>query len=404
MIILLAISAHTQSTRIDNVMSARTYSTEVQTPSVLPLLQTAERQFQRLDLDGTFLTLENAIAQDPYSADALVMRAKFSKLIGRQSKAQVDLEMANRINPLAANLYGYYGSEGLLQVLAIEPEDAITQLSNSQRLNYYYLEIDRKRSTGNNDETTLYLYEKVVDDLEAKLFNEAMLTVDKIIEEKPTSAIAYDLKGAILQKQGKLDEALNAFSKAVELEPDFAIAWYNFAQFEKNLGHFEKAKSYLDRAIDLQEDLTKAYFARALILKKMGQPERALRDYDKIIDLQGEKYMEAYLNRGLTKKILGDYNGALADLNHAIEEFPDNAELRQNRGNLNLLFDSPLKAIDDYTKAIELNGNYAEAYYNRAFAFFLIYDKVSGCYDLDKSIDLGYKKAIKAKKYFCTQY
>ena len=119
--------------------------------------------------------------------------------------------------------------------------------------------------------------------------------------------------------------------------------------------------------------------------------------------MKGETYMEAFLNRGLTKKMLGDYGGALVDLNQAIEEFPNNPELYKNRGNLQLLLGLHRKAIDDYTKAITIDENYAEAYYNRALAFFLIYDKISGCMDLDKSIDLGYEIATKTKTYFCTE-
>lgn len=403
LMLVFATTLFSQTRRMNNAEKGRTYTVENQTRTVQPLLQKAERQFRSSDYDGTFLTLENAVAQNPFSTEALLMRARFRKMVGMQSEAEADLRLANRINPLAANLYGYYGNSGLLKILSIEPKEAITGLSTFQKLNYYYQDLDRKIIANEQQEEELLKLQKVVEEIESNRLIQALILIDEILEQFPESAVAYDLKGVTLKKQGKFEQAVDAFSEAVKLEPNFAIAWYNVAQIERSLGHFEKAKAHLDRAIELQEDLTKAYFERAMLLKQMGDKESALDDYNSIIEMKGSAYMEAFLNRGLTKKMLGDYGGALADLNQVIDEFPNNAELHKNRGNLNLLFGLHRKAIDDYTRAIELDNNYAEAYYNRALAFFLIYDKVSGCFDLDKSLDLGYEKAMKGQVYFCTE-
>ncbi|MFT5384362.1 MAG: tetratricopeptide (TPR) repeat protein, partial [Saprospiraceae bacterium] len=117
----------------------------------------------------------------------------------------------------------------------------------------------------------------------------------------------------------------------------------------------------------------------------------------------GKTYMEAFLNRGLTKKMLGDFNGAITDLDLSIEEYPESPSLRKSRGNLYLIFGLHRKAIDDYTRSIESDPNYAEAYFNRAMAFFLLYDRISACSDLEKSAELGYKRAEEIQLYFCTE-
>jgi tetratricopeptide (TPR) repeat protein len=311
--------------------------------------------------------------------------------------------MANRINPMAANLYGYNGGGGLLKILSMQPEEAVQELSTFQKLTYYYQALDDKILDDKNKDAEIQAIGKVIEEIEADNLEGALEMVNKVLIEFPSSAITYDLKGLILKQQGKFEDAVDAFSKAVSVEPDFAIGWYNLGRIERSLNHFKSAKTYLDRSINLQSDLTKAYFERALLFKQTGEKEKALDDYNTIIKMKGDIYMEAFSNRGLTKKMLGDYGGALADLNQAIEEFPQNAELHKNRGNLNLLFGLHRKAIDDYTQAIALNDNYAEAHYNRALALFLIYDKISGCVDLDKSIDLGYEMAVKTRDYFCTE-
>lgn len=392
-----------QTRRMNNIAAGQSYTSETQNRTIQPLLVKAEQQFRALDYEGTFFTLENAVAQNPNSPEALLLRAKFKKMVGMTMEAEEDLRMANRINPLAANLYGYYGSVGLLKILSMKPEQAVQGLNTYQKLTYYYQALDNKILDDTNKDAEIQIIGKIIEEIEADRLWSALEMVNQALIEFPNSAITYDLKGFILKKQGKFNDAVDAFSKAVEVEPDFAIGWYNLGRIERNLNHFKKARTYLDKAIELQSDLTKAYFERALLFKQIGEKEKALDDYNTIIKMKGDTYMEAFLNRGLTKKMIGDYSGAMADLNQAIDEFPKNAELRKNRGNLNLLFGMHRNAIEDYTEAIALDENYAEAYYNRALAFFLIYDKISGCADLDQSIDLGFEVATKTRDYFCTE-
>lgn len=391
-----------QTRRMDNVEQARTYTSENQAQTVQPLLQEAERQFSALDYESTLFVLDNAVALNPYSTEALTFRAKLKRLVGLQREAEQDLKLVNSINPYAADLYGYNGNRGLLSILAIKPEQGVQGLNNFQRLNYYYETLDQKMDIDELRASEIDHIELVLEAIETNNLDQALDRIDKVLEQFPESAIAFDLKGLILKKQSRLEDAVEAFSKATALEPDFAIAWYNLGQIERSLQNFDKSKVYLNKAIELQSDLTKAYFERAVLHKQMGEQQAALNDYNTIIELKGRTYMEAFLNRGLTKKMLGDFTGALEDLKEVIDEFPDNADLRKNKGNLYLLFGMPRNAIDDYTKAIQLNDSYAEAYYNRAVAFLIIHDKMSACADLEKSMALGSEIAEKLSAYFCS--
>lgn len=401
--IIVHLSLFSQTLRMTNTETARTYAAENNGQTVQPLLQKADRQFRFLDFEESLFTLDNAVALNPNSPEALLLRARVRKIVGRETEAKSDLSLANRINPYVANLHGYYGNGGLLKILSIEPELAVEKLSTYQKLDYYYQALDNRMIRGNDQDKELEIIGEIIQEIEMKNLNEAMNLINDALANTPISAVAYDLKGLVLKKQNKPEEAIAAFSKAVEIEPNFAIAWYNLGQIERSQNNFEIAKAHLDKAIELQDDLTKAYFERALLYKQIGQKEKALADYNTIIEKRGNTYLEAYLNRGLTKKMLGDYNGALADLNKIMDEFPENAEIRKNRGNLHLLFGLNRQAIDDYTDAIRLDVDYAEAYYNRGLAFFLIYDKISGCADLEKSAELGYEEAEETRSYFCTK-
>jgi hypothetical protein len=55
----------------------------------------------------------------------------------------------------------------------------------------------------------------------------------------------------------------------------------------------------------------------------------------------------------------------------------------------------------DNSKAIELNPNYADAYYNRGVSKVYFGLKDSGCLDLSKAGELGSKNAFEAIKVLC---
>lgn len=85
----------------------------------------------------------------------------------------------------------------------------------------------------------------------------------------------------------------------------------------------------------------------------------------------------AFYFRALTHLDRGDGWEAIADFNRALQLNPNNApEIYFNMGIARSLLVNPLEAtrgpdpIADYTKAIELNAGYADAYYNRARAYY----------------------------------
>jgi len=395
------VDAFAQTRRMDNVIAAKSYTSQNQNETVQPLLLEARRQFQVADFEGVLMTLDNAIAQEPNSAEALAERARFKKIIGMDTEAQADLRKANQINPYAANIYGYYGNLGLMEILSIKPEASVVKLTDFQTLNYYYKSLDQDLLIADGEEEETGDIEDILMAIENDELSVAQTRIDHLFTQNSNSATAHDLNGLVLRKKGNYAEAKTAFALAVKFDPDFAIGWYNLGQVERNLGNYKLSEVYLNKSIELNKNLTKAYFERAMLMKQLGKKEKALEDYDTILKLEGENYMEALVNRGLTKKMMGDFKGAISDLDQAVEEFPDQPELRKNRGNLHLLLGLPRKAIDDYTKAIQLNGDYSEAYYNRAIAFFMLYDKISACADLGKSLELGYVPAAEMKKYFC---
>lgn len=401
-IALLALTSSFAQTRsMTDLMKGKVVASENSYNSAFPMLQQAHNQFQLTNWEEALLTLDNAVITEPNSAEALMLRAKVKRSMGMFAEAQKDFTHALRLNPYVADVYGYSGQAGLMSVLSSYPRASMDQLQEAERVKYYYYDIDRKLENELLTEASAEKLEEVLVALENGQESQARNLLTEFISDKPDNAIALDLQGIFYLRDSLTKLAERSFRKAVYILPDFAIGWYNLGRTYVQMGDPETAKSYFSKAIKLRPDLTKAYFERAAILKSMGENQLAIDDYNEVISQNGYKYEQAYLNRGLTKKMQGDFSGALTDLNLIIDDYPQDPYLYKNRGNLQLLFGSVRQGISDYTDAIRYKPDFAEAYFNRGIAHFITYDRVSGCSDMEKSTSLGYPRAEEFIRYFC---
>ena len=99
-----------------------------------------------------------------------------------------------------------------------------------------------------------------------------------------------------------------------------------------------EAKDYFKQSIKINPKFSRAYWNFTGLSKNI-------------------KEAETYLNKGISKQNLNDYQGAIVE----------------------------------YTKAIKLNANYAKAYNNRGvLKFYFLKDKLGACEDARKAEILGF--------------
>ena len=99
--------------------------------------------------------------------------------------------------------------------------------------------------------------------------------------------------------------------------------------------------------------------------------------------------VEEYFESGYYKAEAKDFYGAIADYTKAIELNPNYAFAYRERGYSKHYLKNYSGAISDYTKAIELNPNYTDAYSNRGLSKYYINDLNGACEDAKKAISLG---------------
>ncbi|MGB7520585.1 MAG: tetratricopeptide repeat-containing serine protease family protein [Spirulinaceae cyanobacterium] len=97
----------------------------------------------------------------------------------------------------------------------------------------------------------------------------------------------------------------------------------------------------------------------------------------------------ALLNKGYRQEVLGNYDEAISDFTRAIEIAPNYANAYNNRGATQGKLGNHEEAIADFNRAIELNPDFAEAYYGRGVEKSELGDYDEAIPDFSRAIELN---------------
>ena len=129
----------------------------------------------------------------------------------------------------------------------------------------------------------------------------------------------------------------------------------------------DKSKSATLLSEQNQSISTETYNFGGNVKFKQGDYVGAIADYDKAIQLKPD-YAEAYNNRGLAKHELGKHEAALADFDKAIQLKPGLSVAYNNQGLAKQALGKLHAAITDFDKAIQLKDDDVVVYNNRGLA------------------------------------
>ena len=180
---------------------------------------------------------------------------------------------------------------------------------------------------------------------------------------KPDYAMAHCNLGALLQEQGKLDEALESYRQTIILKPDYAMAHNNLGAALHEQGKLDRAIVSYRQAITLKPVYVEAHNNLGTTLKEQGKLDEAIVSYRQAITLKPD-YVEAHNNLGTTLKEQGKLDEAIANYRQAITLKPDYAEVHNNLGAALQEQGEFNKAIVSYRQAIMLKPDYTEAHNN----------------------------------------
>ena len=213
------------------------------------------------------------------------------------------------------------------------------------------------------------------------------------------TAQKFNQWGEIKAQEGYNGKAIDDYTRAIELNPNNTLPYVNRGVSNHRLGRLDNALKDYDTAIALDPKLAKAYSNRSHVYYDKKDFPRALDDANRAVVLD-PTLAEAYLNLGNAQLAGGDANGALTSYNRAINLTPEKGLLAAaytNRGNLLARSDVNV-AFKDYSKAIENDPAFAEAYFNRGLGYERIGDRTAAIRDYERAAGLYLKQGFTSQQ------
>ncbi len=192
--------------------------------------------------------------------------------------------------------------------------------------------------------------------------------------------------------QGAVDDS----TLAINIKNNYGEAYSRRCGAYVNLRQYQKGNEDCTKALDLKPDYNDAYLNRAAARSNLGNNQGAMEDYTKLIQLNPDD-VKAYNNRGFFYlQKLKDYDKAIADYNQAIRLNPNNYPDAYNGRGSALAAEKKLPAaIEDFNKAVNIKPDFAQAYFNRAFAYVNLNERDKAIADFQKADTLCSQQGLK---------
>ena len=220
------------------------------------------------------------------------------------------------------------------------------------------------------------------------------------IDVTGTNYVAENNLGGTLEEKGQFNEAIAHYREAVKIKPDVAPAQTNLGNALLRDGQVDEAIVHLQKALEIDPTYAEAYNYMGSVLMKKGQAGEAIRYYQKAVDLD-TSYADAHNNLGVAFLRSGQLDEAITHYRQAVRSKPESAEMQVNLGNAlarkgswddaitcyqaalrterdtiktarvrnNLgaaleKIGKPDEALEQFSEAVQINGDYPEAHYN----------------------------------------
>jgi tetratricopeptide (TPR) repeat protein len=155
-------------------------------------------------------------------------------------------------------------------------------------------------------------------------YDGAITDCDKAIQLDPQSASAYDARAWVKVFKKDDDGAIADWDKAVELDPKNEHLHESRGLCQRRKGLYDEAIADFSRAIELVPRDSRFYLDRGWTKLQKGLYDEAITDFDQAINIQlsQKEGVVGYRERGIAKRLRGDFDGATADLTKEVQFQP----------------------------------------------------------------------------------
>ncbi len=249
------------------------------------------------------------------------------------------------------------------------------------------------------------------------------------IKQNPASYRALNGLGLYYLNKGMHDKAIEKFEKVIDLRPTYAIAHNNLAMAYERSGSNEKAQEIYERIKDTEYYADEIMFNAAEAFHKRGMHEEAIAKYREVLKINPQ-HSKTHNNLGCIYLNTGREEEAVEEYKKSVESDPDYFEGYYNLGVMAVKNKEYDKGLRLYNKVIKLKPDYARAYNSIGEVYFAkgmtdkaiithrkaigfdaesagAYNNLGVIYNNSQKYDEAvkvYKKAIKIKPDFAAAY
>ena len=216
----------------------------------------------------------------------------------------------------------------------------------------------------------------------------ALEDYNQAVRLNPENISNYVSRSTCHEKLGSYDLALADYEQIIKLDPENASFYSWRADFYMERGEYDKAFADYDKAYELEKDedtkhvrlriKTKAILTRAENYMKQGEYDKAVVDYDtafKITDDEDTLFKNEYLAARRNALYAKTKDIRYLDTPVRYVDFSSEKEKKSftdalfRRGNSYREAEEYALAINDYSQILNINPNYQNAYYWRAWCY-----------------------------------
>ncbi len=186
----------------------------------------------------------------------------------------------------------------------------------------------------------------------------------------------------------RYQEGIEFVNKALKINENLAKAYYIKGSIYRESGDTSRAVSSLETAIEQDTRMTDAHYDLGVIYAARRNP-LAMQYYENVIRIEPER-KDALYARARFLQDLGKTEQAISEYENLVKKDPACDKCYYNLGALELeIKKNPKKALELFSKAIELRADYLEAYFARGYTYALLKD--------DNSARADYKMCLQIK-------
>ncbi len=189
--------------------------------------------------------------------------------------------------------------------------------------------------------------------------------------DDPQAAQQFVQTGTQSLQQGQYQAAIKAFDEAIRLNPNDFKTYINRGYARHRVGDRNGAIADYSKAIELNGEAAEAFNNRSHVQFDQGRFDDAIKDANRALELN-PNLPEANVNLGNAFFAQGDLDRAAQQFQAALQSgtAANNTKARahNNRGNIFLARAQITEAGSEYDQAIQLDPQYADAFFNRGIA------------------------------------